>query len=82
MREAEQQKSVLNTESVQQHFEQNPSDLEFKRKLETLDFKLCKVFPQFKYMGNLPDYIMPGGGGLKSATLMSLEEGDKLKRKR
>jgi len=31
--------------------------MEVKKKLMAADFKLSKVFPQFKYAGQLPDYI-------------------------
>jgi len=48
MRESEQQKSVLNTDLLQSHFKSNPSDLEWKQKLEAAEFKLSKAFPQFR----------------------------------
>lgn len=46
------------------------------------DFKLSKVFPQFKHAGQLPDYITAEQNNMQSATINSLAEGNQIKRKR
>lgn len=57
--------------------------MEVKKKLMAADFKLSKVFPQFKYAGQLPDYITAEQNSMQSATINSLSEGNKdIKRKR
>jgi len=42
---------------IQNHLKHNQHDLDVKKKLMAADFKLSKVFPQFKHAGQLPDYI-------------------------
>ena len=48
VRESEQKKSVLSTDLITTHFKNNPNDTDYKKKIENADFKLQKVFPQFK----------------------------------
>lgn len=57
MRDSELRKSVVNSDIIQNHLRHNLHDMEVKKKLMAADFKLSKVFPQFKYAGQLPDYI-------------------------